>query len=245
MMTAKTGKKGFTLIELLLVVVIIGLMLAVIVPRAWRANIDTKYGLIRQNCSELASFANQWAEEQIEASVEQYTSAAKFHYLYSLTNDSGSFSSNPTLPMSEWIARQSHASNWQAANTNGLIPIAGRCSGNSSSANTNDPPECSVEEVIAPEKLPRNPFNGASVFVKANDPADNNMVTPGAIAFGCALDPVGGNNFVYFGFVFQGTDSTSITLGNNDTDTFYAGQESRSITGLRNGVFAARLSGRQ
>ena len=59
-MTKLTKQKGFTLIEILLVVVIIGLMLAVIVPRAWRANIDSKYGLVRQNCSELASFGSQW-----------------------------------------------------------------------------------------------------------------------------------------------------------------------------------------
>ncbi len=237
-----SNKSGFTLIELLLVVVIIGLMLVVIVPRAWRANIDTKYALIRQNCSELASFANQWAEEQIEASVEKYTLATKFHYLYTLADSNGSVAISPTLPMSEWIARQSHANNWTESNA--LADIPGRCSGDSSSATANDPPECSVEAIIAPEKLPRNPFNGAQVFVEANDPETSGFVTPGAIAFGCANDPVGGNNFAYFAFVFQGTDALSINLGLNDTDTVYAGQESRTITGLRNGVFAARLGRR-
>lgn len=238
----KSNKSGFTLIELLLVVVIIGLMLVVIVPRAWRANIDTKYALIRQNCSELASFANQWAEEQIEASVEKYSSATKFHYLYSLADSNGSVTITPALPMSEWIARQTHANNW--IESNALANIPGRCSGESSSASANDPPECGVEAIIAPEKLPRNPFNGASVFVAANDPQTSGFVTPGAIAFGCANDPVSGANFVYFALVFQGTDSTSVNLGFNDSDTVYAGQESRTITGLRNGVFAARLGRR-
>jgi len=49
-MKKRINQKGFTLIELLLVVVIIGILLSVIVPRAWRANIDAKYGLVRQNC---------------------------------------------------------------------------------------------------------------------------------------------------------------------------------------------------
>ncbi len=238
----KSGRHGFTLIELLLVVVIIGLMLVVIVPRAWRANIDTKYALIRQNCSELASFANQWAEEQIEASVEKYSSATKFHYLYSLADSNSSAAISPALPMSEWIARRSHANNWIEGN--GLANIPGRCSGDSNVSTANDPPECSVEEIIAPEKLPRNPFNGAQVFVEANDPETSGYVTPGAIAFGCASDPVGGGNFAYFAFIFQGTDATSVNLGPNDTDVVYAGQESQTITGLRNGVFAARLGRR-
>ncbi|MEA1923198.1 MAG: prepilin-type N-terminal cleavage/methylation domain-containing protein [Pseudomonadota bacterium] len=238
----KFGKNGFTLIELLLVVVIIGLMLVVIVPRAWRANIDTKYALIRQNCSELASFANQWAEEQIEASVEKYTEATKFNYLYSLADNSGSLQTSPPLPMSEWIARQGHANNW--IESNALVGIPGRCSGDSNVSTANDPPECSVEAIIAPEKLPRNPFNGASVFVAANDPEDSGFVTPGAIAFGCANDPVGGGNFAYFAFVFQGTDAISVNLGLNDTDVVHAGQESQTITGLRNGVYVARLGRR-
>ena len=237
-----SNKSGFTLLELLLVVVIIGLMLVVIVPRAWRANIDTKYVLIRQNCCELVSFVDQWAEGQIEASVEKYSSASKFNYLYSLACNSGSASLSPVLPMSEWIARQSHANNWVESNR--LANIPGRCSGSSAFAAANDPPECSVEALIAPEKLIRNPFNGAQLFVAANDPETSGFVTPGAIAFGCAADPDGDNNYAYFAFVFQGTDATSIKLGLNDTKTVYAGQESQTITGLRNGVFAARLARR-
>ena len=58
------NEKGFTLIELLLVVLVIGFMLAVIVPRGLRANTDAKYNLVRQNGSELASYANDWIEQQ-------------------------------------------------------------------------------------------------------------------------------------------------------------------------------------
>jgi len=67
------NEKGFTLIELLLVVLVIGLMLAVIVPRGMRANTDAKYNLVRQNSSELASHANEWIEQQILAQDETST----------------------------------------------------------------------------------------------------------------------------------------------------------------------------
>jgi prepilin-type N-terminal cleavage/methylation domain-containing protein len=58
-------QKGFTLIEIMLVVVIIGIMLAVIVPRGYRANQDAKYGNVRQAGSELAAKGIDWAEQKI------------------------------------------------------------------------------------------------------------------------------------------------------------------------------------
>ncbi len=231
-----TDQRGFTLIELLLVVVIIGLMLAVIVPRAWRANIDTKYGLVRQNCSELSSFAQEWAEQQIHASEEKYSTASIYNYLRSLADGEGGTGNN--LPASNWIANHRTANNWLDGTITGnsLLAIRGRRQG---SATADAKPECGVEEIIPPEKLPRNPFNGASVFVVANDPLDQNMVVPGALAFGAAEDPIN-NDFAYFAFVFQGTDSTATNL--NNASSFHAGLHDRTYAGLRNGVFCARVT---
>ena len=66
MRTFKT-REGFTLIEILLVVVIIGIMLAVIVPRAWRANTDAKYNILRQHATEIGSYGIQWCEDQLRS----------------------------------------------------------------------------------------------------------------------------------------------------------------------------------
>ena len=228
----KSDSQGFTLIELLLVVLIIGLMLVVIVPRAWRANIDTKYGLVRQNCSELGSFAQQWAEQQIHASEEKYSTASVFNYLRSLAAPQGG--TGKGLPASSWIAMQDNPNNWN--DNSNLARIRGRRQG---STTGNAYPECSVEEIIPPEKLPRNPFNGASIFVVANDPLSQNMVVPGALAFGAEQDPIN-NDFAYFAFVFQGTDSTTWTL--NSATSFHAGQADNTYAGLRNGVFVARVT---
>ena len=62
-----SSKKGFTLIELLLVLTIIGLALALIVPRAMRAQTDSKYSQVRQYGSEIASNIIVWAQSQAKA----------------------------------------------------------------------------------------------------------------------------------------------------------------------------------
>ncbi|MEA3333583.1 MAG: type II secretion system protein [Pseudomonadota bacterium] len=62
--TVDKRKNGFTLIELLLVMAIIGLLLALIVPRAQRARLDAKFAEVRQCGSEIAATIMIWAEDR-------------------------------------------------------------------------------------------------------------------------------------------------------------------------------------
>lgn len=229
------NSKAFTLIELLLVVVIIGLMLAVIVPRAWRANIDAKYGLVRKNCSELASWAHEWAEKGILAQDEVLSTATLNDYMASLTG----VSSAPSLPASQWVAHAPGLCNWNNGPTNviGTAPII--ITGRYMNGNPDVPTEDTVEDVTPPDKIPRNPFNGVSVYELPNYPtAQGNPVT-GAIACGGILEDTA-TGWNYYAFCYQGTDSTTYTLGATDITSFHAGMDSQTIEGLRNGIFLAR-----
>lgn len=67
---ASWNHKGFTLIEIMLVLVLIGVILAVVLPRAHRANNDARYNLIRQYGSEIAGFILQWSQTNVQSQRE-------------------------------------------------------------------------------------------------------------------------------------------------------------------------------
>lgn len=103
------NSKGFTLIELLLVVGIIGILLAIIIPKAIRANVSAKYGIVEKNASELKSFAVLWAEKSIRAQNEQTSVATLGDYYASLCATPGGMVLG--VAGQEWIANTA-ANNW-------------------------------------------------------------------------------------------------------------------------------------
>ena len=243
------NSKGFTLIELLLVVCIIGVMLAIIIPKAIRANINAKYGIVAKNAAELKTYAVQWAEKSIRAQDEQNSTATLADYYASLAGAAGGLADG-TGQM--WIATNV-ANNWNIGNpinraATNFIPINGRV--RITAGGLEGPPvipEDSVEHIIPPEKAVKNPFNGVSVFRNPNDP-ENNIVgagaVTGALALGFMQEPVALGGYYYFAFAFQGTDSIAYTLPTaavTDVTTFHAGSGLATIPALKNGELFARI----
>jgi prepilin-type N-terminal cleavage/methylation domain-containing protein len=245
------SNRGFTLIELLLVIGIVAIILAVIVPLGLRARIDAKYGVVRQNASELASFSSQWVEKSIQAQDESTSTATVKNYYGSLAGVAASALPPTTGACAgEWIATNgAAATNWAftTPGSAGVAPtrtakaINGRYMPDTG-AGQDIAPEDVVEDIIPPEKAIRNPFTEVNVFRTPNFPTGTNVVA-GALALGCFGEGAAGGNWVYFGFAFQGTDNTTngLNAGAEDT-TFHAGMGLYSLPTIRNGVFMGRFN---
>ncbi|MFP4236769.1 MAG: hypothetical protein ACLFRQ_04490 [Desulfonatronovibrio sp.] len=149
-------------------------------------------------------------------------------YYISLTQ-TGDAGTNIDEEGGQWIGNSGDdsASNWNKY-ADSRIDITGRTIGSA----TDLEPETTVEDFVPIDRMPRNPFSGVNVFY---DDPDNDGVTPGAIAAGSDNDV---DNWAYFGLIFQGTDSTSDDVAENDA--FHAGM-GIELRNLRNGVFMARM----
>lgn len=222
---------GFTMIELLFVIVVIGVMLAVITPRAYRANIDAKYGVVRQGAVELTSYALDWANQGL-ASQDLGASTADLNaYMASLVGSDGT-APVPSTGEATWIA-EAAASNWKKTAAPLVIP------GRNTAAGV--VPEITIQEMIPAVKIPVNPFNGVNVFAAANDPSPvgGHAITGAIACAGINEDNTGATTeWYYYALIFQGTDST--TAGPALGATYYAGQDPTALEGLRNGIFLAR-----
>ncbi len=220
---------GFTLLELLFVALIIGILLAVVVPRAIRGKVSAKYSIVNTNCAELGSLASQWAEKSIQVQDERTSTARLADYYASLTGQ-GQVAGGGGA---DWVANQGNNNWWAAVGDPASVAITGRHVG----AALNTQPEDTVAHMLPPQSGLINPFNGVSVFSTANRPQTSPVT--GAIAFGYVQTVTAQGPLSYFAFCFQGTDSQTTAL--DLPTTFHAGQNTATLQGLKNGVFMAQV----
>jgi len=91
------NKSGFTLIEFLLVVVIFGVILSVVLPRALRASREAKFSQVRQYAAEIGGYTVQWAQKQTEAQRENSPYTVKGFLMETVDPGLAGFASSPPV----------------------------------------------------------------------------------------------------------------------------------------------------
>ena len=225
------SQSAFTLIEILFVVTIIGILLAIIVPRMIKTRVESKYGNLDQVCTELSGYTAKWAETSIRSQDETLSTATTSEYYATLAGVNVAAGEGQ-----QWVAAA--GSNWNNGNPPiasrpGLIAVTGRIE----TAGGDTLPEGTVEGLVPPDKALLNPFNNVNVFRTPNLPGATPVV--GAIGFGFqSVTDAAGVVWNYFALAYQGTESTTVdlTLGT----TFHGAQELGTPQGILNAILVER-----
>jgi prepilin-type N-terminal cleavage/methylation domain-containing protein len=205
------SRQGFTLLEILLAVVVISILIAIIVPRAQRANVDAKYVGVRQAGVEIGRWGMDWATRNLE-SQDPGASCSLIDYVDTLLGYVGDSNAGDTRP------------NWIMVNED----LAPGCR----SETEEDGITYSVAHLIDPASHPRNPFNGLSYFNTEGGNGSIN-VQAGLLYLG-VIDHDDGARHYYF--VFTGTNSEA-----TDQWYAGMGQGTNlSYAQLRNGILMTR-----
>ncbi len=206
------NSKGFTLLELTLVTIIIGILLAVVVPRALRANVEAKYAVVRQSASEVASWGMEWAQRNLDSQDVEATCNMD-SYVATLAGYVGNNDNT------NWINVNIDRADEQCRPPDDLITY-------------------SVSDIIDVENHPRNPFNGLSYFNTEGMNSGNELYS-GLLYLGVYPDTEEAPQNVvnYYYFVYTGTDSQNTSQWHAGMGE---GAEP-DINNLKNGIYMARL----
>jgi prepilin-type N-terminal cleavage/methylation domain-containing protein len=177
------NKKGFSLLEILLVMGIVGILFAVILPRAWRARSDASYTLIRQAAVELGGWGLEWAERNLLAQEETDTCTLD-DYLDTLVGYTGG--EDETSANNNWVGT--------------INDMTAGCR----KPDTANKVTFTVADILPQENQPRNPFTG---LVYLHSLQDGSKIEPGLLYL-AVLTVDGYNNY---SFVFTGAEATSAT----------------------------------
>ena len=181
------NKKGFSLLEILLVMGIVGILFAVILPRAWRARSDASYTLIRQAAVELGSWGLEWSERNLAAQVETDTCTLD-DYLSTLVGYTGG---KDIGTHNNWFGTTS-------------IPASG-CRVAALGF--------TVADIMPQEKQVRNPFTGLAYL---NAGHDGSKTEPGLLYLAVRADGDGYNNYSFVFTGAEATKATDWYAGMGD-----------------------------
>ena len=166
------------------------------------------------------------------------STATRADYLDTLVNSDDTLADDAV-----WVAlgTANGDSNWNSTNGT-LIDVVGR---NMNAAGAPQPPENTVEEIIEPAKIPRNPFNGGSIFLAGpNDPTTATGPIPGALACAVAADAVPGVLLITMPLYSRALTALMLeVLSTADVADYYAGQGvgAANLAGVREGVFFTKV----